>query len=381
MHADSALSHDDLLSVLRGVIDPELNDNVVDLGMIQHVTMNNTGHVDVGIALTTISCPLRSQLKNEIVSKLSGFPGVSSVSTHFSEMSPEEKSALMSRARWKARTDAERTEISPATRTIAVSSGKGGVGKSTTTANLALAIRDQGFSVGILDADIWGFSIPRILGIRERLTGKEGKIDPITGKGIKIVSMGFLVDKEETALMWRGLVLTKAVEQFLKDVRWGQLDYLLVDMPPGTGDVQMGLSRLLPQAEMLVITTPQVLARKVAIRVADMARRSHQKVIGVIENMSGFTCEHGTHYDIFGSGGGEWLAENINVPLLGKIPLEIHTKETAEKGPVVLSTPDSAAAQAYVKAAKKLTSELLPPIEMAGCTARIKDLVESVTGP
>ena len=229
----------------------------------------------------------------------------------------------MQRARFNARENAAPTEVASTTRVLAIASGKGGVGKSSVTVNLAAALAARGLRVGVLDADIWGFSVPRMLGIDGRLGGTDGKITPHVAQHperagrraqgepgeLDVVSMGFLVDDEGTALMWRGLILTKALEQFLTDVRWGDLDYLLIDMPPGTGDIQMGLARMLPQAEMLVVTTPALAAQKVAVRVADMARRSYMKVAGVVENMSEFVAPDGSRHALFGSGGGEQLAE------------------------------------------------------------------------
>jgi ATP-binding protein involved in chromosome partitioning len=271
--------------------------------------------------------------------------------------------------------------VHPNTRVVAVSSGKGGVGKSSLSANLALALAGQGYSVGLLDADIWGFSIPRILGLGgQRLeAGADRKIVPIDRLGIQVVSTGLLVDDEDTALMWRGLMLSKAVEQFLRDVAWSQdLDYLLLDMPPGTGDVQMALARLLPQAEMVVVTTPQLAAQKVAARVADMARRSHMPVIGVIENMSGFTAPDGEHYPLFGSGGGQALADDLGVELLGQVPIDPRVAEGGDAGkPVIETQPDSPSAVAIAAAAKAL-SELLPPIQDDSCSARLNLVAEQI---
>ena len=241
----------------------------------------------------------------------------------------------------------------------------------------------------MLDADIWGFSVPRMLGVDGRLGGEDGKIVPNVAPrrrrferqpgALEVVSMGFLVDDESTALMWRGLILTKALEQFLTDVRWGELDYLLVDMPPGTGDVQMGLARLLPQAEMLVVTTPRSRAQKVATRVADMARRSYMKVVGVVENMSEFVAPDGSRFALFGAGGGAALAEEIGVPLVARIPLEPAVSSGGDIGrPVVLDAPDSPAGRAFTDLAARITTDLLPPIEMAGCSARLLDLVAQV---
>jgi ATP-binding protein involved in chromosome partitioning len=274
------------------------------------------------------------------------------------------------------------------TRVIAVGSGKGGVGKSSITANLAAALAARGLTVGVLDADIWGFSIPRMLGVKGRLGGEKapdgkGKIVPNevpVGDGrLRVVSMGLLVDDEDTALMWRGLILAKALEQFLVDVQWGDLDYLLIDMPPGTGDIQMALSRLLPQAEMLVITTPAKNAQKVAARVADMARRSYLKVLGIVENMSAFVAPDGSSHAIFGEGGGRRLAALTGAPLVGAIPIEAAVSEGGDAGlPVVLAHPDSPAAIELRAIAERIVTELLPPVEMAGCTARMLDLVQKL---
>jgi ATP-binding protein involved in chromosome partitioning len=376
---------DAVYGALRGVIDPELHLDIVELGMVRDVTVDGP-HVDVSIALTIASCPLRSQIENDVRSKLLGVPGIDDVTIHTGAMTADEKADLMSRARLKAREDASPTMVPATTRVIAVSSGKGGVGKSTTSANLVCALAAQGFTVGALDADIWGFSLHRMLGADGRLSGSEGKIEPVVVAHdgcapIKVISMGLLVDDEDTALMWRGLMLTKAVEQFLHDVRWGDMDYLVIDMPPGTGDVQMGLARMLPQAEMLLVTTPHPIAQRVAVRAASMARRSHMKVLGVVENMSGFTCAHGEHYDIFGSGGGEALATQLDVPLVAKVPLDPETVATADAGtPVVLSHPDSAGAAAVRTLATRVSGDLLPPVEMSGCTARLDDLLAQVAG-
>src|SRR3954469_21784180 len=304
-------------------------------------------------------------------------------------MTQDERSNVMQRARFQASQQAPPTEVSATTRVIAVGSGKGGVGKSSITANLAAALAARGLTVGVLDADIWGFSIPRMLGVQARLAGSKepdgtGKILPLEvdvpgGGRLKVVSMGLLVDDEDTALMWRGLILAKALEQFLLDVKWGDLDYLLIDMPPGTGDIQMALSRLLPQAEMLVVTTPAVGAQKVAARVADMARRSYLKVLGVVENMSVFIAPDGSQHAIFGSGGGARLAALTGAPLVGSVPIEAAVSEGGDRGePVVLSADESPAAVELRAIADRIATELLPPVEMAGCTARIFELVNKL---
>jgi ATP-binding protein involved in chromosome partitioning len=370
--------------MLAGVMDPELHASIVDLGMVADVQVAPDGNVVVDIALTTLGCPLRAEIKKEVQSKVRGLPGVADVAVHYVEMTQEQRSAAMQAARWNAAQNAPTTEIAATTRVLAIASGKGGVGKSSVTVNLAAALAARGLSVGVLDADIWGFSVPRMLGVEGRLTGEDGKILPNRlaapeGDGhLEVVSMGFLVEDESTALMWRGLILTKAVEQFLTDVRWGDLDYLLIDMPPGTGDVQMGLARLLPQTEMLVVTTPALSAQRVATRVADMARRSYLKVVGVVENMSAFIAPDGQRFAVFGEGGGAALAAEIGAPLVASIPLEPAVSEGGDVGaPVAWSQPDSPAGTAFRELATKVVEELLPPVEMAGCTARIFEVANA----
>jgi len=385
---------DDVRGVLAGVIDPELHASIVDLGMVEDARVADDGRVTVKVVLTTAGCPLRAQIKRDVQSKVLGLPGVTEVKVEYGEMNQAQKSAAMQRARFNAREQAAPTEVPSTTRVLAIASGKGGVGKSSVTVNLAAALAARGFTVGVLDADIWGFSVPRMLGVDGRLGGEDGKITPhvvtVPGTGepdgtrkpdgtLKVVSMGFLVDDEGTALMWRGLILTKAVEQFLTDVRWGPMDYLLVDMPPGTGDVQMGLARMLPQAEMLVVTTPALAAQKVAVRVADMARRSYMKVVGVVENMSELVLPDGSRHIVFGAGGGAALAAEVDAPLVARIPLEAAVSAGGDEGkPVVLSHPDGEAARAFTALAARIADELLPPIEMAGCSARMLDLLDQV---
>jgi ATP-binding protein involved in chromosome partitioning len=387
---NGAPSVDDVLQLLRGVIDPELGGNVVDLGMVPEVTVSPDGDVRVVVKLTIAGCPLRTQIKNDVEARVAHHPGVRSVSIAWGEMTAYERSDVMVKARWHARENAPDTEIPASARVLAVASGKGGVGKSSVTVNLAAALAQQGFTVGVLDADIWGFSIPRMLGLPGRLAGAKddegrGRIIPNEkriGSGmVKVVSTGNLVEDEGTALMWRGLMLTKAVEQFLRDVRWGALDYLLIDMPPGTGDVQMGLARLLPRTDLIIVTTPAVSAQKVAIRAADMARRSFLRVAGVIENMSAFTCDHGETYALFGSGGGQTLADEIGVELLGQVPLEPAVAAGGDVGiPVVLGR-GGPAAEAFRAIAERLVAETVPPRDMAGCSARLLDAVERALGP
>ncbi len=372
-------SPSDIEAALRGVVDPELGGDIVELGMVHGVRVSD-GVASIDIALTIAACPMRDQIEGDVVRKVKAMPGIDDVRVNIAAMTAAQRSDVMSKARFKAREEAPPTAVNPLTRVIAISSGKGGVGKSSVSVNLALALRDLGFRVGVLDADIWGFSVPRMLGAEGRLEANDDrKIVPHEVHGIQLVSTGLLVDREDTALMWRGLMLSKALEQFLHDVAWDRdLDYLVLDMPPGTGDVQMALARLLPQAEMVVVTTPQKAAQKVAARVADMARRSFMPVVGVIENMSGFTAPDGSHHAVFGSGGGQELADELGVPLLGEIPLDPQVVSGGDSGaPVVVTHPESVAAQQVAVVAKALVA-LVPPAEDETCTARIAVIEEQL---
>jgi ATP-binding protein involved in chromosome partitioning len=374
-------SPDDLRSLLRGVIDPELGSDIVELGMVREATIDDDGAVVVTIALTTSGCPLRAQIQRDIRTRVGSAPGVASVKLEWTEMTAAEKANAMHKARFNVSQRDEQTAIGPTTRVILVASGKGGVGKSSVTANLAAALATRGLKVGVLDADVWGFSIPRMLGVSGRLQGRvDGDrklmepIERVIGSGLlRVVSMGFLVEDEGSALMWRGLMLNRGVQHFLQDVVWGDdLDYLLVDMPPGTGDVQMGVAKMVPRAEVLVVTTPAVAAQKVAIRAVSMARKSFLRVAGVIENMSAFTCDHGERYALFGAGGGEALAHDAGIPLLGQVPIEHAVAEGGDVGqPVVLG--DGPAAEAFHAIAERIVTEAVPPTELAGCSARMLD--------
>lgn len=381
-------SEQEVRNLLRAVIDPELGDNIVDLGMAGDIRIAD-GTVTIGVKLTIRGCPLRAQIQKDIRSRLEVHPWVRKVKIDWGEMTAEERSAVMSRARWNARENATETAVPVGARVLAVASGKGGVGKSSVTVNIAAALAAQGMTVGVLDADIWGFSIPRMLNMPDRLQAErvDGRDKPMIipnerriGDGLlKVVSTGMLVDDEGTALMWRGLMLTKAVEQFLNDVNWGHLDFLLIDMPPGTGDVQMGLARMLPRTDLLIVTTPAVSAQKVAIRAADMARRSFLRVAGVIENMSAFSCEHGETYALFGEGGGRALADEIGVELLGQIPIEPAVAAGSDAGePVVLGGTGAAAAE-FSRIAAMIIAETPDATEMSGCSARTEPEAVGVT--
>jgi ATP-binding protein involved in chromosome partitioning len=369
------------MRVLRGVIDPELGSDIVELGMARGAEVHADGAVDVTIALTTAGCPLRAQLQHDVVARVASLPGVTGVRLQWTEMTAEQRTTAMSKARWNVAQRPEDTSVPLSAKVILIASGKGGVGKSSVTVNLAAALAAQGLTVGVLDADIWGFSVPRMLGVEGRLAGAthDGRkqmvpIERRIGPGVvRIVSMGLLVDDEETALMWRGLMLNRGVQHFLQDVRWGDdLDYLLVDMPPGTGDVQMGVAKLVPRAEVIVVTTPARAAQKVAVRVVGMARKSYLRVAGVIENMSAFRCDHGEEYALFGEGGGEELAHDSGIPLLGAVPLEPAVSAGGDLGtPVALA--DGPAAEAFRAIAAHIVEEAVPPAAMAGCSARMLD--------
>ncbi len=380
--AEARPTVDDVMAVLRGVIDPELGTDIVELGMARDAAVNPDGLVEVTVALTTAGCPLRAQIQREVRSRVGGLPGVEKVKIHWSELTQEEKAAAMAKARFNVAQNAPDTAVPPTTKVVMVASGKGGVGKSSVTVNLAAELARRGMRVGVMDADIWGYSVPRMLGVEGRLAGAESekKIVPNekqVGDGIlEVVSMGFLVDREEAALMWRGLMLNRAVQHFLEDVRWGPMDYLLIDMPPGTGDVQMGIAKMLPQAEMVVVTTPARSAQKVATRVASMGRSNYLRIAGVIENMSAFTTPDGESYAIFGQGGGQELADELGVPLLGHVPIDGSVAAGGDEGaPVVLGDTAGPAADAFRVVADRLLEEI-PPVDMTSCTARIFEAAE-----
>lgn len=372
------LQNDILLKHLSTVMDPELGVNIVDLGMVKDITYTNS-EVTIDLALTIAECPMRNQIETEIKRKLKLIENIEEVYINVVEMSKEDRSSLMTIARKNARDNAIPTNINTRTRVIAVGSGKGGVGKSTISTNLAVGLENLGFTTGLLDADIWGFSIPRLLGIEGRLeANKDKKIVPYKRGGLEVVSTGLITDDEDTALMWRGLMLSKALEQFLFDVEWGNLDYLVIDLPPGTGDIQMALGRLLPQTELVVVTTPQLSAQKVATRVADMAKRSFIPLLGVVENMSYFESGDGNKYNIFGKGGGDELSQKFGIPLLSNIPISEDSVEESENGtPILLQkneTPTKEAMQDLVNTIIKV----LPPVSDETCTGRLAKVLEEL---
>jgi ATP-binding protein involved in chromosome partitioning len=297
--------------------------------------------VTVTIALTVVGCPLRSSFEDQVAQHVGTLPSVSKVTLHFDVMSPDERAALTLKLR--GGTETRGIQLSPATRVLAVASGKGGVGKSTVTTNIAAALALLGREVGILDADIYGHSIPHMLGIRQKPVVVDKMIVPPVAHNLRLMSIGFFLDDNEP-VMWRGPMLHRALEQFLQDVHWGELDVLVVDMPPGTGDVSISLGQLLPRAEAVVVTTPQPLAQEVASRAATMAQKTGLRVAGVIENMTS---------EVFGSGGGRSLAAELGVPLLGEVPLDVALRESADAGiPLVVSDPGSAPAEAILEIAR-----------------------------
>jgi ATP-binding protein involved in chromosome partitioning len=338
---------------LRAVIDPELRQNIVDLGMVRSIQQPEEGRVDVVVSLTTPGCPIRSHFQKAVVETVGGLEGVRAVNVGFDVLSSQEKQGLQQRLGRQGGLPSG--ALARVKNVICVGSGKGGVGKSTITANLAAALLAEGKSSAAMDADVWGYSIPRMTGVHGKpsVSGQR-KIIPLEGAGgLRVMSIEYFLEERDQAITWRGPMLHKAIRQFLEDVDWGELDYLLIDLPPGTGDVSMTLAQLLPQARFLIVTTPQPAAQRVAKRAADTARRFDLEVMGVIENMSGFTTPSGERLTIFGEGGGQLLADELDVPLLGKIPLQEELRAGADEGrPLVLDDPDAPAAQAIFHAAR-----------------------------
>jgi ATP-binding protein involved in chromosome partitioning len=351
----SVPTSDQVTDALRTVIDPELRRSIVELGMVRSIDIGEDGGVDVVVSLTTGGCPIRNSFQQAVTQNVGALEGVTRVGVGFDVLSDEEKSGLQQAL---GRGRLPQGALAQVKNVICVASGKGGVGKSTMTANLAAALASDGQTAGALDADVYGYSIPRMLGLggRPQVNG-ERKILPLDGPaGVKVISIGFFVE-ENSAVVWRGPMLHKAIQQFLEDVDWGELDYLLLDLPPGTGDVSMTLAQLLPQAKMLIVTTPQPAAQTVAARAAEMAAKVDLEVLGVIENMSGFTTPDGQRFTIFGEGGGQLLADELDVPLLGKVPLSEELREHADSGsPLVLDKPDSPAGQAIRAAARGIVA-------------------------
>ncbi|HUZ29814.1 MAG TPA: Mrp/NBP35 family ATP-binding protein [Solirubrobacteraceae bacterium] len=355
-------TQEQIREALKAVIDPELRQNIVELDMVRSIQLHENGVVDVMVSLTTPGCPIRSHFQTGVAQAVRELEGVTGVNVSFDVLSDSEKQAL---GRKLGRGTLPEGALAQVANVICVGSGKGGVGKSSVTANLAAALAAQGKQVGVLDADVWGYSQPRMLGLgaeRPKVSAQR-KLIPVTAHdGISVMSIGFFIE-QDAAVVWRGPMLHKALQQFLEDVDWGRLDYLLIDLPPGTGDVSMTLAQLLPHAKFLIVTTPQPVAQKVARRSAEMASKVKLEVAGVIENMSGFVTPSGERYQLFGEGGGQLLADELDVPLLAKIPLTIALREQADAGtPIVLSDPDDPAAQALYEGARGLIA--LTPVEL-----------------
>jgi ATP-binding protein involved in chromosome partitioning len=340
---------------LTAVIDPELRRNIVELGMVRSIDIKPDGSIDVTVSLTTPGCPIRSHFQDAVTAQVSSLEGVTKVGVGFDVLSDEEKGALQQTL---GRGKLPQGALAQVNNVICVASGKGGVGKSTMTANLAAALQALGHDTGALDADVYGYSIPRMLGIdvKPDVNGERKILPPEAPSGVKTMSIGYFVE-DNSAVVWRGPMLHKAIQQFLEDVAWGELEYLLLDLPPGTGDIAMTLAQLLPQAKLTIVTTPQPAAQSVARRSAEMANKVDLEVMGVIENMSGFTTPDGKTFSIFGEGGGQLLADDIGVPLLGTIPLSEELREHADQGrPLVIEKPDSPAAVEIIKTAKRIAS-------------------------
>jgi ATP-binding protein involved in chromosome partitioning len=355
------VAKDDISKALEVVIDPELHRSIVELDMVRSIDISDNGVVDVTVSLTTPGCPIKGHFQTSVATAVSALEGVTHVNVFFDVLTDTQKSSLQQKL---GRGSLPAGALAQVANVICIGSGKGGVGKSTLTANLAAALAGEGKRVGILDADVWGYSIPRMygLGSTRPAVSAERKIIPLESHGVKVMSIGFFVE-EDAAVVWRGPMLHKALTQFLQDVEWGALDYLLVDLPPGTGDVSMTLAQLLPQAQFLIVTTPQQTAQKVARRAAQMADKVSLEIAGVIENMSGFTTPSGERFPIFGEGGGQELAEELEVPLLGRVPLTMPLRAQADAGtPLAIEDPDDPAAQAIRHAAHGLVA--IAPVQL-----------------
>jgi len=337
-------SRNDILKALERVIDPELRRPVTELDMVRDVGIEGND-VSITIALTVAGCPLRSSFEQQVEDVLRDVPGVASVTLGFDVMTPEEREKLTTKLRGGVSARSKGLSLDAATRVIAVCSGKGGVGKSTLAANLATALARLGQRSGILDADVYGHSIPHILGIHQKPVLVDRMIVPPVKDELKLMSIGFFLDGNEP-VMWRGPMLHRALEQFLSDVHWGELDALVVDMPPGTGDVAISLGQLLPRAEAIVVTTPQPAAQEVAARAGVMAQKTSMRLIGVVENMAG---------DVFGTGGGDQLADQLGIPLLGRVPLDPQVRECGDDGePIAAAAPGSPVAQELYRIAERV---------------------------
>ncbi len=359
--SSDALSRDAVFAALATVDDPEINKPITELGMVGDITIDG-GDVLVAIKLTVPGCPLKDKIQGDVSAAVKTIKGVSSVRVSFSSMSDEERGALSANLRSAAGQTPNPTIRFAAkdsdTKVVAIASGKGGVGKSTLTVNIAAALAQQGMKVGILDADIWGYSIPRMMGVTGSPVQVEGMVMPLQAHGCKVISIGFFTD-EDRSVIWRGPMLHRALQQFLGDVYWGELDFLLCDLPPGTGDIAISLAQMLPAADMLVVTTPQEAAQKVALRAGKATEQTGMHVVGVIENMAGFTDpESGITHHIFGEGGGDLLATALETDVVARIPIDIRLRVGADGGvPLVISDPDVPSSQAISGIATKLIKQ------------------------
>jgi ATP-binding protein involved in chromosome partitioning len=349
-----------VMEALQAVEDPELNRSVIDLQMVKSVVVNDVG-VRVTVALPSPEYPRRAELRDRVSAAMMAVPGVGSLAIDLAVMTEAEQKALVSRLQPSGAGGQRENPFTTArTRVLAVASGKGGVGKSSVTTNLSIALAQAGYSVAAVDADVWGFSMPRMLGIDRPPVVIDTLIVPPSAHGVKLVSMGFFA-REDQPVIWRGPMLHKALEQFLTDVWWGEPQFLVVDMPPGTGDVSLSMAQFLPRAEVVVVTTPQPAAQRVAQRAAYMAQKVNLTVTGVIENMSWFRADDGKAYEIFGQGGGQELADALGVPLLGKVPLVPELREGGDIGrPIIVSDPGNEASQAFTEIARRLYEDLAP---------------------
>ena len=363
------------------MLDPELGASIVELGMVGAISVDEAGRAVVQISLTTVGCPLRSQIERDVREAALALDEVSTVELVMGVLDAPAKAALMRKARAIAQVRAPLTSIPVQTPVLMIASGKGGVGKSSITANLAVALASTGRTIGVLDADIWGFSLSRLLGVSGDVQARDGKMQPLEraiGPGrIKLLSMGLLAD-EDQALLWRGLMVQKAVAQFIEDADWSGIDYLLIDTPPGTGDIAMTLARLLPQMGQLLVTTPAIAAQRVAARAADFARKSNIRVLGVIENMSGFTCSCGQRHHLFGEGGGQALSQSLSVPLLAEIDLDPEISDGGDHGePAVLHERSDGILH---QLAERILVDVAPPVGAVGCSARMLDAIARAVG-
>ncbi|WP_189040915.1 Mrp/NBP35 family ATP-binding protein [Micromonospora sonchi] len=362
MSAPVSTVNDAVQAALATVNDPEIRRPITELGMVRSAEVGENGVVLVELLLTVAGCPMKDKLRTDITDAVSTVSGVTGVEIEFGVMSPEQRQELQAKLRGGATEEPVIPFAQPGSRTrvYAVASGKGGVGKSSVTVNLAAALAARGLSVGVVDADIYGHSVPRMLGADGRPTRVEDMIMPPQAHGVKVISIGMFTDGN-AAVVWRGPMLHRALQQFLADVYWGDLDVLLLDLPPGTGDVAISLAQLLPNAEILVVTTPQAAAAEVAERAGAIALQTHQRVVGVIENMSWLELPDGSRMEVFGAGGGQTVADSLTqtigaqVPLLGQVPLDTRVREAGDDGnPIVLAEPDSPAAKALDQVADRL---------------------------